>query len=59
VEDSDLINDTRLSDIEKRHRNWQLPDLSNFTPEVAAFLTSCLQVDPKKRSVDLAEIARW
>lgn len=55
----DLINDTRLSDIEKRHRNWQLPDLSNFTPEVAAFLTSCLQVDPKKRSVDLAEIARW
>ena len=55
----DLINDTRLSDIEDRHKNWQLPDTSKFTPEIAAFLKTCLQVDPVKRSVDLEAVARW
>jgi serine/threonine protein kinase len=55
----ELINDTRLSEIEDRHMNWELPDMSDFTPEIAAFLESCLQVDPVNRSVDLAAIARW
>ncbi len=55
----ELINDTRLSDIEDRHKNWQLPDTTSFAPEIAAFLESCLQVDPEHRSVDLAAIARW
>ena len=55
----DLINDTRLSDIEDRHRNWKLPDMRGFTPNVAAFLESCLQVDPEKRSVDLEVVSRW
>ena len=55
----ELINDTRLSDIQDRHQNWKLPDTNNFTPEIAAFLESCLQVDPEQRLVDLEAVSRW
>ena len=56
---SELITDTRLSDIERRHRNWQLPDTSHFSPDVAGFLKSCLQVDPARRDINLDEISCW
>ena len=55
----ELISDTRLSDIEDRHQNWQLPDMSDLTPEIAEFLAACLQIDPENRLVDLAAVARW
>ena len=55
----DLISDTRLFDIERRHQNWRLPDISHLSPDVAAFLESCLQIDPALRVVDLDKIARW
>lgn len=56
---NDLITETRFIDIEKRHRNWVLPDTSHFIPEIAEFLTACLQADPACRSVDLEAVARW
>lgn len=56
---SDLITDTRLTDIEERHRNWQAPDVSHFSPETGRFLTACLQVDPENRRVDLDEVSGW
>lgn len=55
----DLITDTRLSDIEQRHRNWQLPDTSQLSSDTARFLTACLQIDPADRLVDLNDISRW
>ncbi|MGZ0168238.1 MAG: protein kinase domain-containing protein [Planctomycetales bacterium] len=55
----ELITDTRLSDIEARHKNWQLPDMSDLAPDVVQILVACLQVDPAKRVVDLDAVARW
>jgi CRP-like cAMP-binding protein len=56
---NDLISETRFFDIEKRHKNWALPDTTQFAPEIAEFLTACLQADPVCRSVDLDAVARW
>lgn len=55
----ELITDTRLTDIEKRHRNWQLPDMSSLPPEFGSFLTDCLQAEPEQRQADLAAVSRW
>jgi serine/threonine-protein kinase len=55
----ELISDTRLTDIEDRHENWQLPDMDNLSHEISAFLQNCLQADPKHRRVDLDAISRW
>lgn len=55
----ELITDTRLSDIEHRHRNWQLPDIGHLPPDIADFLTGCLQADLTSRSADLDAVARW
>lgn len=55
----DLITDTRLSDIENRHQNWQLPGTSHLSKEFSAFLQDCLQADPAHRHVDLDAISRW
>jgi CRP-like cAMP-binding protein len=55
----ELITDTRLSDIEDRHQNWLLPDMSHLSKEFSAFLQNCLQADPAHRHVDLDAISRW
>jgi len=54
-----LITDTRLSDIEKRHKHWQLPDMSQLPSDIAEFLTGCLQADPSSRSIDMDAVSRW
>lgn len=56
---NDLITDTRLTDIEQRHRNWQVPTVSDLSPGTGRFLTACLQIDPEHRRVDLDEVSRW
>jgi CRP-like cAMP-binding protein len=56
---NELITDTRLSDIENRHQNWQLPDMDDLPSEVSDFLQNCLQTDPANRHVDLDAISRW
>ena len=56
---SELITDTRLSDIENRHKNWRLPDMNNLSQDVGAFIQNCLKTDPAHRHVDLDAISRW
>lgn len=56
---AELITDTRLSDIEERHKNWRLPDMSDLPPDIAEFLTGCLQADPSRRAIDVDAVTRW
>jgi CRP-like cAMP-binding protein len=55
----DLITETRLSDIEARHKNWQLPDMNDLSPEIVLILAACLQIDPARRMVDLDAVSLW
>lgn len=56
---NELITDTRIHDIQKRHENWRLPNVSHLSSEVGAFLTASLQISADVRTVDLDAISRW
>lgn len=55
----DLIRDTRITDILRRHENWKIPELRGVSREVVEFIGTCLQVDPEKRDIDLAAVSEW
>lgn len=54
-----LITARSLSGIEHCHTNWESPDVSEFSQDIAEFLTLCLQKYPADRTVDLGKIAQW
>jgi CRP-like cAMP-binding protein len=54
-----LISARSLSAIDRLHASWQAPDVSDFPPDIAEFLTLCLQKHPSDRTVDLGKIAQW
>lgn len=55
----DLIPEATLADIQKRHNEWQVPDVECDDPEVRDFFQASLEYKPANRIVDLNEIARW
>ena len=55
----DLIQSRSIVGIQKRHQHWSIPKVQGLPADIAAFLEASLQIDPKSRSVDLNEIARW
>jgi len=48
-----LITPRSYSGIAARHATWTLPDLSGFPPDIAEFLSLCLQKNPEDRNIDL------
>ncbi len=58
-----LFNETKLTQLLRRHAEWDLPDLDAL-PETPGnwcrqLLDQCLQQDPKQRRPELQEVATW
>ena len=51
-----LFASRAFSAVTAQHATWTIPDLSSFSPDIAEFLSLCLQKNPADRNIDLSSV---